>query len=75
MKLLQLPSAELRRQLAGGGVWLRTGPFSLKLQSRIPSVAEGLAKLYGQSSSKPPRSRRTGGQRSCSAHPVPAKAR
>jgi HprK-related kinase A len=48
MKLLQLPSAELRRQLAGAGVWLRTGPFSLKLQSRIPSVAEGLARLYGQ---------------------------
>jgi len=48
MKLLQLPSAELRRQLAGPGVWLRTGPFSLKVQSRIPSVAEGLAELYGQ---------------------------
>ena len=48
MKLLQLPSAELRRQLAGAGVWLRTGPFSIKLQSRIPFVAEGLAKLYGQ---------------------------
>lgn len=48
MKLLQLPSAELRRQLAGAGVWLRTGPFSIKVQSRIPFVAEGLAKLYGQ---------------------------
>ncbi|MBI1283121.1 MAG: HprK-related kinase A [Thiobacillus sp.] len=48
MKLLQLPSAELRRQMAGAGVWLRTGPFSLKLKSRIPSVAESLAKLYGQ---------------------------
>jgi HprK-related kinase A len=48
MKLLQLPAAELRRQLAGPGVWMRTGPFSLKLQSRIPSVAEGLAQLYGQ---------------------------
>ncbi|MCL5060733.1 MAG: HprK-related kinase A [Candidatus Thermoplasmatota archaeon] len=48
MKLLQLPHAELRRQLAGAGVWLRTGPFSLKVQSRIPSVAEGLAELYGQ---------------------------
>ncbi|HWR77720.1 MAG TPA: HprK-related kinase A [Thiobacillus sp.] len=48
MKLLQLPSTELRRQLAGPGVWLRTGPFSLKVQSRIPSVAEGLAELYGQ---------------------------
>lgn len=48
MKLLQLPPAELRQQLAGAGVWLRTGPFSLKLQTRIPSVVEGLAKLYGQ---------------------------
>ena len=48
MKLLQLPSAELRRQLAGAGVWLRTGPFSIKVQSRIPFVADGLAKLYGQ---------------------------
>lgn len=48
MKLLQLPSAELQRQLAGAGVWLRTGPFSLKVQTRIPSVAEGLAELYGQ---------------------------
>jgi HprK-related kinase A len=48
MKLLQIPPLELRRQLAGAGVWLRTGPFSLKLQSRIPSVAENLAKLYCQ---------------------------
>jgi len=48
MKLLQLPPAELRRQLAGTGVWLRTGPFSLKVQSRVPHVAEGLAELYGQ---------------------------
>lgn len=48
MKLLQLSPVELRQQLAGAGVWLRTGPFSLKLQSRIPSVVEGLAKLYGQ---------------------------
>ncbi|MBW8371050.1 MAG: HprK-related kinase A [Thiobacillus sp.] len=48
MKLLQLPPAELRRQLAGAGVWMRTGPFSLKVQSRIPFVAEGLAELYGQ---------------------------
>lgn len=48
MKLLQLPAAELRRKLADDGVWLRTGPFSLKIQSRIASVAEALAKLYGQ---------------------------
>lgn len=48
MKLLQLPPSELRQRLAGTGVWLRTGPFSLKLQSHIPSVAEGLSRLYGQ---------------------------
>jgi len=48
MKLLQLPAPVLRRQLASSGIWMRTGPFSLKLQSRIPSVAEGLAQLYGQ---------------------------
>lgn len=48
MKLLQLPSAELREQLAGAGLWIRTGPFSLKVQSRIPFVAEGLTELYGQ---------------------------
>lgn len=48
MKLLQLPPEELNRQLAGAGVWMRTGPFSLKIQSRIPSVAQGLAELYGQ---------------------------
>ena len=48
MKLLQLSPAELRRQLAGAGVWLRTGPFSLRVQSRIPFVAEGLTELYGQ---------------------------
>ncbi|HQS83157.1 MAG TPA: HprK-related kinase A [Thiobacillus sp.] len=48
MKLLQLPRPELRRQLAGAGIWLRTGPFSLRLRSRFPAVAEGLAELYGQ---------------------------
>jgi len=48
MKLLQLPPATLHRQLAGPGIWLRTGPFSLRVQSGIPSIAEGLAQLYGQ---------------------------
>lgn len=48
MKLLQLSPGDLRRQLAGEGVWLRTGPFSLRVQSRLPHVAEGLADLYGQ---------------------------
>jgi HprK-related kinase A len=48
MKLLQLPRGELRRQLAGPGIWLRTGPFSLRVKSGVSSVAEGLAQLYGQ---------------------------
>lgn len=48
MKLLQLPTSDLRHQLAGDGVWLRTGPFSLRIRSRLPRVAEGLAELYGQ---------------------------
>lgn len=48
MKLLQLPRNELRERLRDGGIWLRTGPFSLRIRSRIPSVAQGLADLYGQ---------------------------
>lgn len=48
MKLLQVAPRELRRQLASDGIWMRTGPFSVKLQSSIPSVAEGLVELYGQ---------------------------
>jgi HprK-related kinase A len=46
MKLLQLPPAELSGKLAGPGVWLRTGPFSFRVRSDIPSVAQALAKLY-----------------------------
>jgi HprK-related kinase A len=48
MKLLQLPSADLRERLRNAGIWLRTGPFSLHIQSRVESVANGLADLYGQ---------------------------
>jgi HprK-related kinase A len=48
MRLSQLPTAELHRQLAGAGLWIRTGPFSQRVRSRIPLVAEGLAELYGQ---------------------------
>lgn len=55
MKLLQLSPTDLRRQLAGPGIWMRTGPFSLRVQSRIPSVAEGLAQLYGQFEVRSPR--------------------
>ena len=48
MKLLQLSPANLRRQLANEGIWLRTGPFSLKVQSKLPHVATALLDLYGQ---------------------------
>jgi len=55
MKLLQLPPGELRRQLAGSCIWLRTGPFSLRVQSRLETVVEGLADLYGQFEVRNPR--------------------
>ena len=48
MKLQQLSPADLRERLCDSGIWLRTGPFSLLIRSRIPSVAEGLTDLYGQ---------------------------
>lgn len=48
MKLKQLSPTDLRERLCVSGIWLRTGPFSLRIRSRIPSVAEGLTDLYGQ---------------------------
>ncbi|MGE5319555.1 MAG: HprK-related kinase A [Hyphomicrobiaceae bacterium] len=55
MKLIQLSPANLRQQLSDSGVWLRTGPFSVRIHSRIPSVAEGLTDLYGQFELRNPR--------------------
>ena len=48
MKLHQLSGADLCARLRDPGIWLRTGPFSLRIQSSLKSVAEGLAELYGQ---------------------------
>jgi HprK-related kinase A len=48
MKLLQLPQGDLRERLAGEGIWLRTGPFSIRVTSNLETVAEGLSELYGQ---------------------------
>lgn len=48
MKLLQLSPTDLRERLRDPGLWVRTGPFSLRIRSGIPSVADGLAELYGQ---------------------------
>jgi HprK-related kinase A len=55
MKLHQLQPGELQEHLRDAGVWLRTGPFSLRIRSRVPSVAEGLAELYGQFEVRHPR--------------------
>lgn len=55
MKLLQLSPTELQDRLRDSGIWLRTGPFSLRIRSRVPSVAEGLADLYGQFEVRHPR--------------------
>ena len=48
MKLAELAPSALRHQLAHEGVWLRTGPFSVRVRSRVSSVADGLAELYGE---------------------------
>lgn len=48
MKLQQLTPSDLRQQLAEQGIWLRTGPFSLRIRSGLPRVAEGLHDMYGQ---------------------------
>jgi HprK-related kinase A len=36
----------LAPRVAGRGVFLRTGPFTFHVQSRVPAVAEGVALLY-----------------------------
>lgn len=48
MKLHQLSGDELRGRLRDSGLWMRTGPFSLRICSRVESVAEGLFEMYGQ---------------------------
>jgi len=54
MKLMQLTPVDLRRQLADSGVWLRTGPFSVRVRSCLPQVADGLSRLYGQFETRSP---------------------
>jgi len=44
--IADLDSARLRRALAETGLGLHIGPFIVRLHSPIPSVAEGLARLY-----------------------------
>lgn len=54
MKLADLGSSGLRRQLRNGGIHLRTGPFVTRLRSSLPSVADHLARLYGGYAVEPP---------------------
>ncbi|HHH36201.1 MAG TPA: HprK-related kinase A [Gammaproteobacteria bacterium] len=46
MRLSELPVAELRRRLAGPGLALRTGPVTVRIQTTLTQVMEGLAVLY-----------------------------
>jgi HprK-related kinase A len=41
-----LSHVQLRARLAGAGVWLRTGPFVVRVRSALVEVAEGIGVLY-----------------------------
>lgn len=44
--LKDLPPEEIRHRLADGGLALRIGPYVYKLQSNLPTVVEGVTRLY-----------------------------
>jgi len=46
LNIRDLSATELRRQLQQPGLYLRTGPFTVCIESSIASVADGLAQLY-----------------------------
>ncbi|OQW87853.1 MAG: HprK-related kinase A [Rhodoferax ferrireducens] len=46
MTLSELSLAEVKSRLCGTGLVIRTGSFIFRIQSRIPSIADGLALLY-----------------------------
>lgn len=48
MKLSDLTRADVMSRLSRNGLSLMTGPFTVRIRSDIPYVAEGLAQLYGQ---------------------------
>ena len=48
MKLSELPAAELEHRLDGPGLCLRTGPFTVRIQSPIPTVAQAVGLLYAE---------------------------
>lgn len=46
MKLCEFSRRQLDAALAGDGVWLQTGPFISRIQSRLRPISEGLVLLY-----------------------------
>jgi len=48
MKLNSIPSSELEKKLATIGLKFQTGPFSVHLQTSLPSIINNLSYLYGQ---------------------------
>ena len=46
MKVADLSPTQLRRELAGPGLFLQTGPFVLHLITRLPAIHEGVGLLY-----------------------------
>ena len=46
MTLSELGQRELARRLSGGELVIRAGPFSYRIKSRLPSIAQGLSLLY-----------------------------
>ena len=47
MRLNEFETGDLRRRLRSG-LQLATGPFTFRITSRLPDIAQGLATLYGE---------------------------
>ena len=47
MNIASLSRSEIVRRLRGNGLHLRTGPFTLSIQSDIPRLSDPIASLYG----------------------------
>ena len=48
MRLAELPAGELHQRLASPGICLRTGPFLVKVSSRVESFTRLFLRFYGQ---------------------------
>lgn len=52
-RISELDLIQLQSQLKGVGLYLKTGPFSYRIRSSVPAIAEGLHLLYGDSAFYP----------------------